>query len=172
MEYPILWANTPSTVCSVGPYLISILPALNCVEICTYQSGCMSVQLMEFHTTTTTKSAEQTESKSFSSSFSSSFLGQAMTAPVYAVTNTVSSLTSLASGGSSNINPADKLKLLKSNSNSVCYVATQSYLWCLIPIKVNDQLEQVLRYKNYELELNLISTQALTKRLRRQTSQQ
>lgn len=85
-----------------------------------------------------------------------------MAASVYAVTNTVSNLTSSLTSSSSNslnINPADRIKILKSNSNSVCYVATQSYVWCLIPIKINDQLEQVLRYKNYELGLNLISTQ-------------
>ena len=58
-----------------------------------------------------------------------------------------------------NINPADRIKVIKSNNNSVCYVATQSYVWCLIPIKINDQLEQILRYKNYELGLNLILTQ-------------
>jgi len=32
-------------------------------------------------------------------------------------------------------------------------------VWCLTPIKINDQLEQILRYKNYELGLNLIASQ-------------
>lgn len=59
----------------------------------------------------------------------------------------------------SSVSPADRLKILKSNGNSICYVATQSHVWCLVPFKINDQLEQILRYKNYELGLNLISSQ-------------
>ena len=39
-------------------------------------------------------------------------------------------------------------------------MATQSNVWCLIPFKINDQLENVVRFKNYELGLNLISSQS------------
>ncbi len=60
---------------------------------------------------------------------------------------------------SSNLNPADRLKILRSNGNSICYVAAERKIWCLIPVKINDQLEQILRYKNYELGLNLIKSQ-------------
>jgi len=60
---------------------------------------------------------------------------------------------------SNSVNPADRLKILKSNGNSICYVATQSNVWCLIPIKINDQLEQILRYKHYDLGLNIIASQ-------------
>ncbi len=163
LEYPILWSNTPSAVCSVGPYLIGILPALNSLEIVTIQPTSVSVQLIEFNRESISNT-NNTESRSISSSFSSSFIGQAVSAPVLAVTNTVSNLTSSLTSNQIqqpvlNINPADRIKVIKSNNNSVCYVATQSYVWCLIPIKINDQLEQVLRYKNYELGLNLISTQ-------------
>ena len=49
LEYPILWSNTPSAVCSVGPYLIGILPALNSLEIVTIQPASVSVQLIEFN---------------------------------------------------------------------------------------------------------------------------
>ena len=162
LEYPILWSNSPSIVCSVGPYLIGVLPSLNCLEVVTIQPSSNSVQIIEFSREANAQPATTEQARSISSSFTSSFIGQAMTAPVYAVTSTVSNLTSSLTSSSSNslnINPADRIKILKSNSNSVCYVATQSYVWCLIPIKINDQLEQVLRYKNYELGLNLISTQ-------------
>ena len=57
------------------------------------------------------------------------------------------------------INPTDRLKILKSNGNSVCYVATQSNVWCLTPIRINEQLEQIVRHHNYELGLSLIATQ-------------
>ncbi len=151
-----MWSNSPSTVCSVGPYLIGVLPSLNCLEVVTIQPSSASVQLIEFNRESTVPAANS-EPRS-SSSFSSSFLGQAITTPVYAVTNTVSNLTgSIISNASSN--SADRIKILKSNYYSVCYVATQSFVWCLIPIKINDQLEQIIRYKNYELGLNLISTQ-------------
>lgn len=53
----------------------------------------------------------------------------------------------------------DKLKFLKSNGNSICYVANQCNVWCLVPIKVNDQLEQTLRNKNYDLGLTIIACQ-------------
>jgi Vam6/Vps39-like protein vacuolar protein sorting-associated protein 39 len=52
----------------------------------------------------------------------------------------------------------DRIKLLKSNNNlEICYVASQSNLWCLIPIKIEDQLEKIMESKNYELGLILIS---------------
>jgi Vam6/Vps39-like protein vacuolar protein sorting-associated protein 39 len=52
----------------------------------------------------------------------------------------------------------DRIKLLKSNNNlEICYVASQSNLWCLIPIKIQIQLEKILESKNYELGIILIS---------------
>lgn len=69
----------------------------------------------------------------------------------------------VAGGGSSssgsNSSYSDKLKFLKSNGNSICYVANQCNVWCLVPNKVNDQLEQVLRQKNYDMGLGLIACQ-------------
>lgn len=62
-------------------------------------------------------------------------------------------------GNASSVNPTDRLKILKSNGNSICYVATQSNVWCLVPIKINDQLDYLIRHKNYELGLNIISSQ-------------
>jgi hypothetical protein len=76
-----------------------------------------------------------------------------------------SGLAGLAVGGSSaattvNVPASEKLKLLKaSGNNSVCYVCNQSNVWCLIPFKINEQLDYVLRYKTYELGINLIGSQ-------------
>ena len=72
-------------------------------------------------------------------------------------------LTTLATtGGSSSLvgsSGGDKLKFLKSNGNSICYVANHNNVWCLVPIKLNDQLEQVLIHKHYHMGLGLIGCQ-------------
>lgn len=68
------------------------------------------------------------------------------------------SSTSL-SGIVANVSQNDRLKILKSNGSSVCYVASASNVWCLIPIRINEQLELVLRYKTYDLGISLIESQ-------------
>jgi hypothetical protein len=81
------------------------------------------------------------------------------------VSSLTSGLAGLAVGGSSsggavNVAASERLKLLKANgNNSVCYVCNQSNVWCLIPFKINEQLDYVLRYKTYELGINLIASQ-------------
>ena len=160
LQYPIIWSSTPSEVCSVGPYLVAILPALNCIEIVSIEPNTKSLQLVEFAKDSSSLSAAQsTSSASTSSSVPSSFL-----APLQAVANNVSTLTSglaygTQAGPAANVSTADRLKLLHSNGNSVFYVATQSNVWCLTPIKINEQLEHCIRSKNYELGLNLIGSQ-------------
>jgi hypothetical protein len=174
LEYPVVWLSTPSAVCNIGSYLIGVVPSLNCLEIVTVQPSSVSVQLVEFTkdiltaasvTSLLSSTPSGTSSSGLSSSFTgpSSFLSNAIN-PVLAVANNVSTLTSSLTsekslGGAAAISPSDRIKLLQSNGNSICYVTTASNVWCLTPIKINDQLEHILRHKNYELGLNLISSQ-------------
>lgn len=153
LEYPILWSASPSMICSVGNYLIAILPSSNTVEIVTIQPSSSSVQLLEFSSAISSAQQTPTPTGSLSSSLTSgSFLNN------LAVPN-FSGLTS--SSSSSSINSANKLKFLKSNGNSICYVANSSNVWFLSAIRVNEQLEQIIRQKNFELGLNLIGSQLL-----------
>ena len=145
LEHPILWSSSPSAVSSVGPYLIGLIPASNTIEVISIQScidqktggfASVSVQVVELNKEPVVPSVT-------GSSFTSSFLNNAVT---NTVTSTVSNIAgSLTSSISSNVAAADRLKILKSNGNCVCYVATQSNVWCLLPIKINEQLDQALR---------------------------
>lgn len=77
------------------------------------------------------------------------------------VSNIKHGLSNLAGQTSTSVNvsSSERLKILRSNGKSVCYVGNQHNLWCLLPNNINDQLELVLRFKNYELGLNLIACQ-------------
>jgi hypothetical protein len=163
LEYPIIWSTSPSIVCSVGYYLIGILPSSNCAEIVTIEPDSMSAQIVDFGSALSPMQQQQQQhhlgqqlergsSNSLSSSASSSFFNSAM-APVLSATSNFLTSTNTS------VPQTDRLKILQSNGNSVCYIATQQNVYCLTAIKINEQLEQAIRYKNYELGLNLIASQ-------------
>lgn len=77
---------------------------------------------------------------------------------VSSLTHGLTTLATTGGTGSSN-SGSDKLKFLKSNGNSICYVANTNNVWCLVPIKLNDQLEQVLLHKHYYMGLSLMACQ-------------
>ena len=219
LEYPITWSSCPASVCSVGPYLLAILPATNSIEIVTIQPESTSVQLIDF----AANGASSLASSAAAAASNNIFGGVGMPMPASGMassvsansglygslgaslsssfgstlSNTLSGMMTMGGGGgaggssssatsasaaaaaasasaaglsggalassllaaSSNVSPADRLRIIKSNGNCICYVATQSNVWCLTPVTVNDQLEQCLRFQNYDLGLALIASQ-------------
>ena len=139
LSYPIEWTSCPSLICNIGFYLIGILPNSNSVEILTMEPKSVSVQLIEFNKDS---SSSSNISSSLSSSFTSKFVD-----------------FSLGGLGSTAASAPEKLKILKSNSKSVCYVANQSNVWCLCPININDQMNGAIALKNFDLGLTLMAAQ-------------
>jgi len=128
--------------------MASIMQSSNTVEILTIQPNAVSVQTIEFNNSFSTSSAT-----------SSGIIGQLSSS----LTNTSEYLMNKTIGTTltTSANTAEKLKILNSNGNSICYIANSSNVWCLTPVKINDQLDEIIRYKNYELGLNLVSSQLL-----------
>jgi hypothetical protein len=128
--------------------MAGIMSSSNTVEILTIQPNAVSVQTIEFN-----------NSFSSSSTSSSGIIGQLSSS----LTNTSEYLMNKTIGTTitQSSNTGDRLKILNSNGNSICYIANSSNVWCLTPIKINDQLDEIIRYKNYELGLNLVSSQLL-----------
>ncbi|CAF0790190.1 unnamed protein product [Brachionus calyciflorus] len=151
LKYSVEWSSSPLLVCNCGFYLLGILPNSNTVEVLVYQPKSTSVQLIEL-------TREMSGNSSNLSSGLSTSLSQSFTSKIAPIMDNVP----FGLGGlGSNANSPDKLKLLKSNGNSICYVANQSNVWCLTPIKMNEQIESTIRLKNYDLGLYLISAQNL-----------
>ena len=127
--------------------MIGIMQSSNTVEIITIQPTANSVQLIEF-------GSSSTMSTSTSSSGIMGTLGSSLsTTSEFLINKTIGPALSSAA------NSADRLKILKSNGNSICYIANSSNVWCLTPIKINEQLEEIIRYKYFDLGLNLIASQ-------------
>jgi hypothetical protein len=105
-------------------------------------------------------SSNAVQSSSFTNS-PSTFLLSKVAPALESVANTVSSATSslTTSLQSTTINHADRLKLIYSSAtNSLCYIITQSNVWCLLPTNANDQLELLAKSHNFELALSLIKS--------------
>ncbi|RMZ99504.1 vam6 Vps39 isoform X2 [Brachionus plicatilis] len=139
LSYPIEWSGCPSFICNIGFYLIAIIPNTNTVEILTMEPSSTSVQLIEFN-----KESSSTISSSLGSSFTSKIVD-----------------FGLGGLGSAAASAPEKLKILKSNKKSVCYVANQSSVWCLSPVNINDQINSAILLKNFDLGLALMSAQSL-----------
>lgn len=139
LSYPIEWSGCPSLICNIGFYLIGIIPSSNCVEVMTMEPKSTSVQLIEFN-------KESSSSSNISSSLGSSFTSKIVD-------------FSLGGLGSVTASAPEKLKILKSNKKSVCYLANQSSVWCLSPVNINDQINSAISMKNFDLGLTLMSAQ-------------
>ena len=53
------------------------------------------------------------------------------------------------------VNNSERLKLLATNGDSVFYIATQSNIWCLLLIEINEQLNSLIEYRNHDLDIGL-----------------
>lgn len=179
LTYQVQWSSNPSVVCNVGPYLVGLMPLTNTVEVLTIEPKSIQVQTVEFPSS----SGSSAGSSSVSSSLSSSSFLAGVANVTSNIVNVSSSLTSstmstLASasaaitgtgtGGNNNnapqvqqavnVNTADRLKILTTNGNSIFYITTQSNVWGLIPIEVNEQLDGLIKYHNYDIGINLINS--------------
>ena len=128
--------------------MAGVMQSSNAVEVVTIQPQAISAQILEFNS-------------SPSSTATTSIIGALGTSLTSTGEYLMNKTIGTAHTSSSNLaaNSTERLKILKSNGNSVCYIANSSNVWCIIPLKINDQLEEVLRHKNFELGLNLISSQ-------------
>jgi hypothetical protein len=165
LGYSIAWSSSPSAVAGLANYLIAILPASNSIEVATVQPTATCVQVIESFTVSPTSTGAASAATAGTSVTSSSSYGPSSVLASRLIDN-VSSLTSglvsggaSGSGGASSVSASERLRIVESNGNSVCYVCNQNNVWCLLPVRFNEQLEQVLRCKTYELGIGLISSQ-------------
>jgi hypothetical protein len=164
LEYQINWSSNPANICSVGPYLVSLLPGTNSVEVLTIEPKSLNVQTIEFQSLNsaglpTEKLDREKSTSSASSSLASSFqsTSQFLANMAPQIVQTVASTGILGSAASTaiTVNNSERLKLLATNGNSVFYIATQSNIWCLLLIEINEQLNSLIKYRNYDLAIGL-----------------
>jgi hypothetical protein len=156
LTYALTWTNTPSTVTGVGFYLVGLLPTLNCVEVVTIEPKSRSIQLIEMAGGGVGKDSTTSSHHHLSLATSLPPASSLLTSKLVENVSMLGLSNLNAVAANSNLNSPDRLRFLKSNGNAICYVATQCNVWCLVPSKINDQIEQALRCKNYDLGLNLI----------------
>lgn len=150
LRYPLVWSSSPSMICNIGPFMIGLLPQLNSIEVLTIKPKSIGIQVVDFTSSTTTTSSSIASNQStsnltnlFSSSTPTSFFSSLKES---------TSTTNLKE-----TNSIDRIKYLISNTNnSICYVATQTNVWCLIPTSINEQLDNLIKLHSFSLALNLI----------------
>lgn len=161
LEYQIAWSSNPTSICSVGPYLVGLLPVTNSIEVLSIEPKSLNVQSIEFQSLNSAgmPSQQQEKSSSTSSSLASSFqsTSQFLANMAPQIVQTVASTGLLGSAASTaiTVNNSERLKLLVTNGNSVFYIATQSNVWCLLLIEINEQLNSLMKYRNYDLAIGL-----------------
>ena len=161
LENPIVWSSNPASICSVGPYLVGLLPSSNSIEVMTIEPKTLNVQTIEFQALNSAgvpsqQQQQQEKTSSASSSLASSlqstssFLANMAPQIVHTVASSV-----MSSSTSITVNNSERLRLLSTNGNSVFYIATHSNVWCLLLIEINEQLNSLIKYKNYDLAIGL-----------------
>ena len=162
LEYQIMWSSNPASICSIGPYLVSLLPATNSVEVLSIEPKSLNVQTIEFQSLNSAGLPTQQLDKDRSSSSASSSLASSFQTTSQFLANmapqlvqTVTSLGSSSASTAITVNNSERLKLLATNGNSVFYIATQSNIWCLLLIEINEQLNSLIKCRNYDLAIGL-----------------
>jgi hypothetical protein len=155
-DIAIQWSSNPTSICNIGPYIVGLLPASNSIEVLTIEPKSINVQTIEFQSLNSAGMPTQQQNGSLSSSLASSFSSSTSSFLANVAPQIVSNVLSSSSSSTAiTVNNSERLKLLATNGSSVFYIATQSNVWCLLLVEINEQLNSLIKYRNYDLAIGL-----------------